>query len=82
MNCYICNPKRKISLFEFQENSSLNRDLAPKIRGKIYKERCLSGRKEQFAKLSYQQWYRGFESLSLLKEFNSLNKDKLIWNFK
>ena len=28
-------------------------------------ERCLSGRKEQFAKLSYWQRYRGFESLSL-----------------
>jgi len=31
-------------------------------------ERCLSGRKEQFAKLSYWQRYRGFESLSLRKE--------------
>ncbi len=28
-------------------------------------ERCLRGRKEQFAKLSYWQRYRGFESLSL-----------------
>ena len=29
------------------------------------KERCLSGRKEQFAKLSYWKRYRGFESRSL-----------------
>ena len=31
------------------------------------KERCLSGRKEQFAKLSYWQRYRGFESRPLRK---------------
>ncbi len=35
------------------------------------KERCLSGRKEQFAKLSYWQRYRGFESLSLRKYFKN-----------
>ena len=40
-----------------------------------YLERCLSGRKEQFAKLSYWQRYRGFESLSL-RQFQYQNELK------
>ncbi len=37
-------------------------------------ERCLSGRKEQFAKLSYWQRYRGFESRPLRSTALDLSK--------